>query len=166
MVRDSTLRSDGLPSIRAWDRASTSSLPRVGHRELRQCLGPLLGRVHEHGGAMEVVNGGQHEVVVLAHSVFEDLVETARGADKLREAMQFLLVAATAGVHVPSETLDRLGLTPPDIDVDATKRLRSRYPLAASHGEGGEQLSDVTLSAELVAFDDDEDDLVFVDGEH
>lgn len=152
-----------MPSISAWDRASVTALPKIGHRELRNSLGPLLGRVCENSGAMEVLNGGHQEVVVVAHSVFEDLVETARGADKLREAMAYLLAAATAGVHIPSETLDKLGLSPAQIDAEATKAFRSRYLLTPTHGEDGAPLSAVSISPGLSAFEEDEDELVFVD---
>lgn len=167
MPRSRSASTDGLPAIRAWDRASSSALPQVGHRELRASLGPLLGQVRDRSGAMEVLNDGHHEVVVLAHHVFTELVDTARDADKLREAMSFLLVAARAGVHIPSDTLDRYGLSSVDVGVDvgvdATKQFRSRFPLAATHGEHGEPLAAVGISAGLDAFDEDEDELAFVD---
>lgn len=159
------LRSDGLPAIRAWSTGRSDALPQVGHRELRLSLGPLLSRVHEQNGAMEVLNGGRHEVVVVAHDLFGDLVETARGADKLRESMSFLLAAASAGVHIPSETMERLGLAPAKVDVGATKRFRSRYPLNATHGEKGELLSSVKLSGAYSPIVEADDELVFVDDE-
>lgn len=160
-----SLSSDGLPSIRSWSAGQSAALPQVGHRELRLALGPLLSRVHEQSGAMEVLNGGRHEVVVVAHDVFGDLVEAARGADKLRESMSLLLAAASAGVHIPSETMDRLGLTQTDVDIDATKRFRSRYPLSATHGEDGEPLTPVKLSGHYPALAEADDELVFVDDE-
>lgn len=126
----------------------------------------MLGRVCESSGAMEVLNGDHQEVVVVAHAVFEDLVETARGADKLREAMSYLLAAARAGVHIPSETMDKLGLTPMEIDAEASKVFRAHYPLTPTHGEDGEPLAAVPVSAAATAFEEDEEDeeeLVFVE---
>lgn len=158
------MSSTDLP-IMAFSTA-TSSLPRVGHRQLRGNLGPILSEVHRNRGAVEVVNDGQREAVVLDHDVFTELVDASRDASSLRDALPLLLTAVAAGVRVPSGTLDRLGLDLPPINSENLKNFRSQFPIRYTHDEDGTPLKAVGLrGTDRFSDAEDEDDLVFVDGE-
>ena len=78
------------------------ALPRLGHRQLRGQLGPILREIHQVRGAVEVVNDGQREVVVLDHDVFDDLVCSKRDVTALRDSLPLMLAATAAGVAIPS----------------------------------------------------------------
>ena len=121
-------------------------LPRLGHRQLRGQLGPILSEIHQVRGAVEVVNDGQREVVVLDHDVFDDLVSSKRDVTALRDSLPLMLAAAAAGIAIPSTTLDKLGLTLP-VDPEALKRFRSGYPVRHTHDEDGTTLTFVDAVA-------------------
>lgn len=141
----------------------SGALPRLGHRELRGQLGPILGKIHQVRGAVEVVNDGHREVVVVDHDVFDDLVFAKRDALALRDSLPLMLAAATAGVAIPSATLDQLGVVLP-VDAEALKRFRSGYPVRHTHDEDGTPLTLVDMVAvDSVAEAVDEDDIVLLE---
>lgn len=143
--------------------SGNSVLPRLGHRQLRGQLGPILNEIHQVRGAVEVVNDGQREVVVLDHDVFDDLVFSMRDATALRDSLPLMLAAATAGVAIPSATLDQLGLTLP-VDAEALKRFRSGYPVRHTHDEDGTPLTFVdAVATDTVAEAVDEDEIVLLE---
>lgn len=138
-------------------------LPRVGHRQLRSELGPLFREIRKVHGAVEVVNDGQREVVVVDHDIFDDLVFAKKDAAALRNSLPLMLAAAAAGVGIPSSTLHQLGLELP-VDPEALKRFRSGYPVRHTHDEDGTPLALVgSVTTADVVEASDEDDLVWVD---
>jgi hypothetical protein len=140
-----------------------STLPRLGHRQLRGQLGPILGQIHRVRGAVEVVNDGQREVVVLDHDLFTQLVDSHQDAAALRESLPLLIAAAAAGVAIPSQTLSRLGIELP-ADPEALKRFRSGYPVRFTHGEDGTRLAEATdVATDAITEAADEDELVLLD---
>lgn len=139
-----------------------SALPRLGHRQLRGRLGPILGEIHEARGAVEIVNDGRREVVVVDHDVFAELVASHQDASALRDSIPLLLAAVAAGVNLPSETMRRLGLDLP-VDPEALKRFRSGYPIRLTHDEDGARLAPMTVVATCAAETTDEDELVLLD---
>jgi hypothetical protein len=140
-----------------------STLPRLGHRQLRGELGPILGQIHRVRGAVEVVNDGQREAVIVDHDLFAQLVDSYQDAAALRASLPLLVAAAAAGVAIPSQTLSRLGIELP-ADPEALKRFRSGYPVRFTHDEDGMRLTPVT-SVETAAVTEaaDEDELVLLD---
>ena len=139
-----------------------STLPRLGHRQLRGQLGPILGQIHRVRGAVEVVNDGQREVVVMDHDLFTQLVDSHQDAAALRESLPLLIAAAAAGVSIPSQTLNRLGIDLP-ADPEALKRFRSGYPVRFTHDEDGTRLAEATTVATEGVGEADEDELVLLD---
>lgn len=140
-----------------------SALPRLGHRQLRGQLGPILSQIRQVHGAVEVVNDGEREVVVLDHDVFDDLVFSKRDATALRDSLPLMLAAAAAGVAIPSTTLDQLGLKLP-VDAEALKRFRSGYPVRHTHDEDGTALTLVdAVGVDSVIEATDEDAIVLID---
>lgn len=137
-------------------------LSRVGHRQLRDQLGPVLEKVCAAHGAVEVVNRGRPEAVVMAHDVFTDLVASRRELDEVRGSVALLLAAVSAGAAVPSETLDRLGITIP-WGLDALQSFQASYPAQVTQDERGQPLGRVpALTLEAYADEVDETD-EFVD---
>ena len=86
-------------------------LERVGHRELREKLGPMLERISASHGAVEVVNRGRSEAVIVSHDVYNELLASQRELDDVRSTVALLLAAIPSGAAVPSEILDRLGIS-------------------------------------------------------
>jgi hypothetical protein len=141
------------------------SLPRLGHRQLRGNLGPILAAICERHGAVEVVNGGQREVVVVDHDVFADLVNSSQDAAALRESLPLLLSAALAGVVIPSETLNRLNINLP-ASPEALKRFRSNYPITFTHDEDGSRLVTAhSIATEVLGEPFHEDELILIDSD-
>lgn len=139
-------------------------LERVGHRELRDKLGPMLAEISASHGAVEVVNRGRSEAVVVAHDVYITLLASRRELDDVRDSVALLLAAVAAGAAVPSETLDRLGITIP-VDLDALQAFQATYPVRITHGEDGQRLGRApALSLEPYAdYVDEPDEFVDVD---
>lgn len=50
---------------------------------------------------------------------------------------QMLRAAVAARVSLPSDTLDRLGLSPPECDWRALNAFQARYPVEITHDERG-----------------------------
>ena len=139
------------------------ALPRLGHRQLRGHLGPILSEIHQVRGAVEIVNDGEREVVVLDHDVFDELVFSKRDATALRDSLPLMLAAAAAGIAIPSTTLDQLGLQLP-VDAEALKRFRSGYPVRHTHDEDGTPLTFVdAVAVDTVGEAADEDDIVLIE---
>lgn len=140
-----------------------SPLPRLGHRQLRGQLGPILGEIRKVGGAVEIVNDGRREVVVVDHEVFTRLVGSQQDAEALRESLPLLLAAAAAGVAIPSQTLTRLNVHIP-LDPEALKRFRSAYPVRFTHDEDGTRLTETSAVATHAGTEAaDEDELVLTE---
>jgi PHD/YefM family antitoxin component YafN of YafNO toxin-antitoxin module len=139
-------------------------LERVGHRELRDKLGPMLEKISSSHGAVEVVNRGRSEAVVVAHDVYTVLLASRRELDDVRNSVALLLAAVAAGAAVPSGTLDRLGIKIP-VDFDALQAFQANYPVRITHDEDGQRLGRVpALSPESYAdYVDEPDDFVDVD---
>jgi len=117
-------------------------LARVGHRELREKLGPTLEKISASHAAVEVVNRGRAEAVVVAHDVFADLVASRRELDEVRSSVALLLSAVSSGAAVPSDTLTRLGITIP-LDFDSLQSFQASYPALVTHDEHGQRLRPV-----------------------
>lgn len=150
----------GLPIVAFSTGAPT--LPQVGHRKLREQLGPILREVHAKRGAVEVIKDGQREAVVVEHAVFTALVAASKDATALRSSLPLLLAAAVAGVALPSETLTQLGLTLPG-DPDALKRFRSTFDVPITHDEDGARLPAVGPLRTEAVDEAEEDELVLLD---
>ncbi len=147
--------------IEGFDPAG-APLGRIGHRRLRQQLGPIFTEIHRQGGAIEVVKDGRPEAVIVDYDVFARLTHAAHDVASLRESIPLLVAAVAAGVTVPSDTLERLGL-PPAPDEDALKRFRSRYPVRITHDEDGRPLPAAAPTASGGYQEADEDELVLTD---
>jgi PHD/YefM family antitoxin component YafN of YafNO toxin-antitoxin module len=139
-------------------------LERVGHRELRDKLGPMLEKISASHGAVEVVNRGRSEAVVVSHDVYTVLLASQRELDDVRSSVALLLAAVAAGAAVPSDTLDRLGITIP-VDFDALQTFQATYPARITHDEDGQRLGRVpALAGESYAdYVDEPDEFVDVD---
>ena len=73
-----------------------------------------------------------------------------------------LAAAAAAGVRIPSETLDGLGVETPD-NAAGLKLFRTNYPLRFTHDENGRPLHTVE-NVEAAFYDEEaEDDVVLID---
>jgi PHD/YefM family antitoxin component YafN of YafNO toxin-antitoxin module len=144
---------------------SREPLERVGHRELREKLGPLLERLSASHGAVEVVNRGRSEAVIVSHDVYNGLLASQRELDDLRSTVALLLAGISSGAAIPSDTLDRLGITIP-VNLDALQTFQATYPTRITHDEGGQRLGRVpALSRESDAeYLDERDEFVDVDG--
>ena len=90
---------------------SGEPLKRVGHRELREKLGPMLERISASQGAVEVVNRGRSEAVVVSYDLYNGLLASRHELDDVRSTVALLLAAISSGAAVPSEILDRLGIS-------------------------------------------------------
>jgi|BarGraNGADG00212_1021973.scaffolds.fasta_scaffold13159_3 PHD/YefM family antitoxin component YafN of YafNO toxin-antitoxin module len=139
-------------------------LERVGHRELRDKLGPMLEKISASHSAVEVVNRGRSEAVVVSHDMYTVLLASQRELDDVRDSVALLLAAVAAGAAVPSDTLDRLGIIIP-VDLDALQAFQATYPVRITHGEDGQRLGRTpVLSLESYAdYVDEPDEFVDVD---
>lgn len=135
------------------------SVPRVGRREVRAKLGPIFSQVHA-GATVEVVNQGQRDVMLVAPAEFDQMRAARSDADSLRESVSMLVAAASQGVALPSETMERLGLSASG-DSEKLKWFRTHYPVRFTHDEDGNALrATPVLSTQF--FDEDEDEIEFV----
>jgi PHD/YefM family antitoxin component YafN of YafNO toxin-antitoxin module len=122
--------------------APGAPLQRIGHRELRDKLGPMLERISASHGAVEVVNRGRSEAVVVSHDLYTALLASQRELDDVRGTVALLLAAVSSGAAVPSDTLDRLGIKIP-VDFDALQAFQAAYPAQVTHNEEGQRLGGV-----------------------
>ena len=109
--------------------ATREPMERVGHRELREKLGPMLERISASHGAVEVVNRGRSEAVVVSHDVYNGLLASRRELDDIRSTVALLLAAISSGAAVPSEILDRL-------DIFIGRRTESTRPATPTRAYG------------------------------
>lgn len=143
-VSDETILTALVPS---------APLTRIGHRELRDKLGPTLAKVSASHGALEVVNRGRPEAVVVASDVFAALVASRRELDEVRSSVALLLAAVSSGAAVPSDTLVRLGIVIP-LDFDVLQTFQATYPAKVTHDEDGQPMARVPALV-LDSFRDD-----------
>ena len=108
---------------------SGEPLKRVGHRELREKLGPMLERISASQGAVEVVNRGRSEAVVVSYDLYNGLLASRRELDDVRSTVALLLAAISSGAAVPSEILDRL-------DIFIGRRTESTRPATPTRAYG------------------------------
>lgn len=133
-------------------------LPRMGRREVRAKLGRTFSQVHD-GGAVEVINHGQRDVMLVAPAEFDKMLSAQYDADSLRASVAMLVAAASQGVVLPSETMDRLGVSS---DPEKLKWFRTNYPVRFTHDEDGNALRPVPHLT-TTAFDEDEDEIELVE---
>jgi hypothetical protein len=139
---------------------SSDALPRVGRRGLRQSIAQTLARVHEEG-AVDVTNENVRDVVVVDSGLFDEMLRQVKASLRASEGMRLAMTAAIAGVTLPGDLMQPLGL---EIDEEGLKRFRAMLPANPTHDEAGVALSTApALSGSPVLFADDEDDLVFGD---
>lgn len=67
----------------------------------------------------------------------DEATDDQRRADAVDQMLQ---AAVAAGVSLPSDTLDRLGLNPPEFDWRALNAFQARYPVEITHDEDGRPL--------------------------
>ena len=140
--------------------ASAPSVPRVGRREVRARLGPIFSQVHD-GATVEVINQGRRDIMLVAPAEFDQMRAARSDADNLRESITMLVAAASQGVRLPSETLERLGVGDSS-DPDKLKWFRTHYPVRFTHDEDGNALR-AALALTTAVFDEDEDEIEFVE---
>ena len=139
-------------------------LARVGHRQLRERLGPVLEEVCASGTAVEIVNRGRPEAVVISHEAFLRLSSADRELGEVRASVALLLAAAGAGAAIPSETLHRLGIVIP-LDFDRLQSFQAHFPARVTGDERGQPLpapAELTLD-EFAGEVDEPDEFVEVD---
>lgn len=146
-------------------------LSRINHRTLRQNLAAITERVSAAHGAVEVINGRstnpENDAILVARTVFEELIAEATRSDLLRRNVVLLLAAVKADIAIPSATLDSLGINVP-VDLDSLQAFQAVYPMTATHNEYGEPLKRTRLNiaeTSLLPEVEDEEPLEFLDDE-
>lgn len=84
-----------------------------------------------------VTHYNEVECVLMSPSRYEDLVARAAVSDDVKSTMQVLFAAATTGVAIPSETLDRLLPGHGTHDWRAVAEFAARFPITLSTAEDG-----------------------------
>ncbi len=115
-------------------------LEHVGVRDLKNRLSAVLDGSVRQGRAVLVTNHNRPDAVLLSPAAYEELVAERERREQLGSTVAMLLAAVAAGVSIPSETLEELGLAPAEFDWRALNAFQARYPVDITHDEEGRPL--------------------------
>ena len=111
----------------------------IGHRELRERLGPVLKRISKSGRMAAVTNRNRIEAVLVPASMFDQWAKAKADLERLKGVMPLLMAAVSAGATIPSETLENLELELP-FDWRRLNALQAAFPITISQDEQGQPL--------------------------
>jgi len=115
-------------------------IEQVGHRKLRENLSPLLRRLTKSGRMAAVTNRNKVEAVLVPARAFEEWAHAKADLGRLRQVMPLLMAAVSAGVAIPSETIQALGIQF-EFDWKRLNAFQAAFPIRISHGEEGHPLA-------------------------
>lgn len=111
------------------------------------------------------------EAVVLAPKVFDSLVQDQEHLVEIKRTLPMLVAALQQGIAIPSDFLERMGITAGDDSWQALNAFQSRTPIYLSESENGARLTTAHLTpGEPLLYSDeeleelDEDELTNVGG--
>ncbi len=133
-----------------------AEIENVGRRELKHELGRVLARTVARGRPAAVTNRGAVEAFLVPPPVYEELRDSAAEAARLRAAMPLLVAAARAGVAIPSESLERLGIEL-DFDWRALNAFQARFGAPLTHDEEGAPLPPMPAAEPLHVEESDQE---------
>lgn len=128
----------------------------IGRRELKHELGRVLARTVARGHPAALTNHGAVEAFLVPPRAYEELRDAEGEVARLRAALPLLVAAASAGVAIPSESLERLGI---DLDFDwrALNAFQARFGVPITHGDDGAPLPPMPSTAPLSVEESDEE---------
>jgi len=133
-------------------------LEHVGVRELKNRLSAVLDASVRRGRAVLVTNHNRPDAVLLSPADYEELVAERERREQLASTVAMLLTAAAAGVSIPSDTLEDLGLGPAEFDWRALNAFQARYPVEITHDEEGRPLPTTAVRLRHTPVEEAEDE--------
>lgn len=135
-----------------------AGLEHVGLRQLKNELSGVLDRTVRKGRSIVVTNHNRPDAILIPPEDYDTLLGERARRQELSGTVAMLLAAVSAGVQVPSETLDELGLGAAELDWRALNAFQARYPVVITHGEDGEPLPSAGVHpSHLPVAEDDEE---------
>lgn len=139
----------------------THDLPHLDHigvRELKNRLSAVLDESVRKGRAVVVTNHNRPDAVLVPPQDYEDLLAERERRERLSSTVGMLLASVAAGVSIPSDTLDELGLAPAEFDWRALNAFQARYPVEITHDEEGQPLPTGKVSLTHTPVEEPEDE--------
>ena len=131
----------------------------ISHRTLKNEQGRVFRELLAGGEALAISNRGKVDGVLITPAMWAELRSRTEEADRLRAALPLLLAAARAGIAVPSEAFETLGL-PVVEDWRALNALLAALPVRLTHDPEGQPLPQQPARLSLQHASEDEDELV------
>jgi prevent-host-death family protein len=135
-------------------------LDHVGVRELKNKLSAVLDGSVRRGRSVVITTHNRPDAVLVPPADYEALVAERERREQLSATVAMLLAAAAAGVRIPSETLDDLGLNPAQLDWRALNAFQARYPVAIIQDEEGRPLATTDIPLEQLVLEEDDEELM------
>jgi hypothetical protein len=97
------------------------------------------------------------EAVVLSPKVFDALIEDQEHLVEIKRTLPMMVAALQQGVAIPSEFLERVGITVGDDSWQALNDFQARTPIHLSASEDGARLTTARMTPGEILFDSDEE---------
>lgn len=97
------------------------------------------------------------EAVVLSPKVFESLIQDQEHLAEIKRTLPMLVAALQQGVAIPSDFLERVGITAGDDSWQALNAFQSHTPIYLSESEDGARLITARTTPGEHLFDSDEE---------
>jgi PHD/YefM family antitoxin component YafN of YafNO toxin-antitoxin module len=128
----------------------------IGHRKLKNQLGKVFEQTVGRGRAAAITNRNRVDAYLVPPEAFEEMQRATEEVERLKETISLLLIAVSAGVAIPSQTLKAL-----DIELPFTwqelNAFQARFPIKITHSEEGLPLAPAPeLTHQMVEESDEE----------
>ena len=97
------------------------------------------------------------EAIVMSPQIFDDLIEDQEHLAEIKRTLPMMLAALAQGIAIPSDFLERVGITAGDDSWRALNDFQARTRVHLSRSEDGSRLTTARMTPGAVLFDLDEE---------
>jgi PHD/YefM family antitoxin component YafN of YafNO toxin-antitoxin module len=136
-----------------FDKPATS----VSHRTLKNQQARVFREQVSRGHTVAITNNNEIDGYLIPPAAYEDARRTIDELTRMKAAIPLIVAAARAGVAIPSETFETLGLELP-FDWRALNDFQARFPVAMTHDEQGSPLPPPQTDLQQRRYEEEDDE--------